>query len=146
LDDQPQGLDAACFRSKNSSEGILEGSGLRVILPRANDFKVQRPIIPTCKQFCLEHLDRLDRQANGYLGLSIEHLKDVLADQALKLARIPPTAGYLDTPIASSTFRTCDVALDHRVELRISPEPTLSVPNSKNYSGFRWEANVSGSG
>jgi len=60
-----------------------------------------------------ERLFGLNREADDYLGRTVENLKKMVAGQATELAFSPSTGIQFNAAIASATSRTDDIGLSH---------------------------------
>ena len=66
----------------------------------------------------LERLFGLDREADGDVGLAVEDLKQVTAEQAMELALGAPLGHQLDAPVAGIALGTGDVGFPHARNMR----------------------------
>jgi hypothetical protein len=80
-----------------------------------------------------ERLFGLNREADDYLGRTIENLKKMVAGQATELAFSPSTGIQFNAAIASAAFRTDDIGLSHGEKVPIS----LKKGHSQNQKGPR---------
>jgi hypothetical protein len=61
----------------------------------------------------LKRLFGLDGEADGYVGFAVESLKQMIADQAMKLALTASLGNQFNATVAGIAFRTADIGLSH---------------------------------
>jgi hypothetical protein len=76
-----------------------------------------------------ERLFGLNREADDYLGRTVENLKKMVAGQATELAFSPSTGIQFNAAIASAAFRADDIGLSHGRE---STRPAQKGPVLKS--------------
>lgn len=69
-----------------------------------------------------EHFFGLNREADGYGGFAVEHLKDMTTQQAAELALGPLAGNQFNAAVACVAFGTGDVGLSHLQNMRRWPQ------------------------